>query len=212
MAVAVRGDAPTPLQGFEHVKRYWDAGLQRHVAKILPGEFVVSTADELLVTVLGSCVSACIRDSRAGVGGMNHFMLPSEGGHGSWGTAAGLGLATRYGTNAMEDLINHILKLGGRRERLEIKVCGGGRMLEGMRDIGQRNSEFVREYVANEHLQILAEDLDGDQPRKVYYDPATGRMRVKYLKAMHNDTINRREVSYRHRLTHEPVEGTVDLF
>jgi chemotaxis protein CheD len=115
---------------------------------------------EVVSTVLGSCVSACIRDTRLNVGGMNHFMLPLDASNGesAWGTAASA--ATRYGNVAMERLINDILKLGGRREDLEIKLVGGGRVLaEISTDIGARNIDFVRDYMREEGFKVFGEDL-----------------------------------------------------
>lgn len=119
-------DLPPALPGFEHVNRYWDVRMSLPAAKILPGEFYVSRTGEMIVTVLGSCVSACIRDRQLGIGGMNHFMLPHKGAHSTevWGSA--VSSASRYGNWAMEFLINEILKLGGRgvisRSRFSVAV------------------------------------------------------------------------------------------
>src|SRR5919109_1426996 len=129
---------PEPaLPQFAHITRYWDSEHTTFAARLMPGEYYVTRHREMIATVLGSCVSACIRDSRLGYGGMNHFMLPLDGSPGPsvWGAAASA--ATRYGNVAMERLINDILKLGGRREDLEIKLVGGGRVLAHMStDIG----------------------------------------------------------------------------
>ena len=128
------------LPGFDDVNRYWDKYHGKYVAKILPGECYVTTNDELVATVLGSCVSACIRDKVFGIGGMNHFMLPepSEHSHG-WG---GDNLNTRYGNWAMEALINEILKRGGRRGTLEVKLFGGGQIIENMTNTKSEFSSF----------------------------------------------------------------------
>lgn len=199
---------PPALPGFETINRYWDRTRQRFAAKILPGQYYVTTHDECIVTVLGSCVSACIRDPLFGVGGMNHFMLPS-------GTGAGdgwPGIATRYGNYAMEHLINVVLKHGGRREHLEIKVFGGGRILAQMTDIGRRNIEFIREYLHTEGLRIAAENLGDVHPRKVVYFPQTGKAQQKKLRSLHNDTLAEREKAYLHALENEPVTGDIELF
>lgn len=199
---------PPALRGFENINRYWDRTRQGFAAKILPGQYYVTTHDEYIVTVLGSCVSACIRDPLFGVGGMNHFMLPS-------GTGAGEGwpgVATRYGNYAMEHLINAILKHGGRREHLEIKVFGGGRILAQMTDIGRRNIEFIREYIHVEGLRIAAENLGDIHPRKVVYSPLTGKAQQKKLRSLHNGTVVEREKAYLHALDREPVAGEVELF
>lgn len=188
---------PPPLPGFEHINRYWDDAHGYIAAKVLPGEYYVTRADELVVTVLGSCVSACIRDPAAGVGGMNHFMLPADTGSpgGSWDPGTGV-TSTRYGTHAMQCLIDDIVRHGGARAGLEVKVFGGGRILAHMAGVGHRNAEFVRSYVEQAGLRMLASDLGGIHPRKVYYLPANGRVFVKRLLTLHNDTIAEREAAY----------------
>jgi len=194
----------------EHLSsnRYYDRNFQRNAAKILPGEYFVSESGMLLVTVLGSCVAACIRDSDAGVGGMNHFMLPDDGGRETVGTSA------RYGTYAMEVLINHLLKLGARRNRLEAKVFGGGAVLSSLTssNVGARNAEFVLDYLKTEKIPVVAKDLLDSYPRKVYYFPDTGRVLVKKLHRVHNETLFSRESDYKNRLSGSKVEGDVELF
>lgn len=200
------------LPGFEHINRYWDRSHGCVAAKILPGEYYVTGNDELLVTVLGSCVSACIRDPEAGVGGMNHFMLPADnGGRGSW-DAAGIDNSTRYGSHAMEKLINGILKHGGSRRNLEVKVFGGGKILAQMIDVGRKNIDFVLEYARTENLRLAASDLGDVHPRKVYYLPSTGKVYVKKLYKLHNDTIVEREKAYLQELARRRLEGDITLF
>ena len=206
------GALPPAPPGFGHVNRYWDPTRGCMAAKILPGEYYVTGADEVVVTVLGSCVAACIRDARTGVGGMNHFMLPlNEGGDDNW-SGTSLSTATRYGNVAMEYLINEVLKHGSERRRLEVKVFGGGRILREMTDIGRRNIEFVLDYVETEGLRLIARDLGGDCPRKVVYHPGSGRVQVKKLQSLRNETVLEREAAYMDELVTQPVEGSVDLF
>lgn len=195
--------------GFAHVNRYFDRLLDHVVVKILPGEYYVTTQGEAVVTVLGSCVSACIRDRRNGVGGMNHFMLP-ESFPGE--VLSANGRAERYGNIAMEQLVNSVLKAGGDRRELEVKVFGGGRVLAQMTDVGKRNIEFVRHYLQADHLAVTAEDLGDIYPRHVQYFPATGKVRVRQLRSMHNDTIVVRERGYLNKLKADPVTGGVELF
>lgn len=164
----------------------------------------------LLVTVLGSCVAACIRDRQTGVGGMNHFMLPDS----SQDADTMVGLPTRYGTYAMEVLINQIMKIGAKRSNLEAKIFGGGNVLRGftIANVGQKNANFVKEFLALEKIPIVAEDLLDIYPRKVYFFPQTGRVLVKKLKSVHNNTIVDREKDYSSRLRQSKVEGDVELF
>lgn len=187
---------------------YYDRNFKSQAAKILPGEYFVSDQDMLLVTVLGSCVAACIRDTDSGVGGMNHFMLPDDGGRGKVSSSA------RYGTYAMEVLINHLLKMGSRRNRLEAKVFGGGAVMASLSssNVGVRNAEFVLDYLKTEKIPIVAKDLLDSYPRKVYYFPATGRVLVKKLHRVHNETLFDRERDYKERLAGAAVEGDVELF
>lgn len=189
---------------------YYDRHFDKEAVKILPGEYYVTTGDKLIVTVLGSCVAVCLRDKYTGVGGMNHFLLPNDGSNDS-------GLLTesaRYGVYAMEILINHLLKLGANRNRLEAKVFGGGNVLRGMvlNNVGQRNAEFVLDYLHNEGIPIIAQDLLDEFPRKVYFFPDTGKVMVRKIKSVHNSTIIDRESEYRMRVKYAPKSGGVDLF
>jgi chemotaxis protein CheD len=201
------------LPEFKNFARHWDHVLKAHVVKILPGQYYVTRRKELLITTLGSCVSACIRDAKIGIGGMNHFMLPHkirlserEDEDSAWNVAA------RYGNFAMELLINAILRNGGKRTNLEIKVFGGARVLPHMRNIGGLNVEFIRKYLKTDGLPIVAEDLGGSQPRKVIYDPETGAVRVKKISPLKSSGIARREKAYKTDLEKKDIFGIVELF
>src|SRR5690606_1295420 len=134
---------PPTLPGFEQITRYWDTKNNIYAAKIIQGEYYVSINNELITTVLGSCVSACIRDKKAGIGGMNHFMLPGDKVSRDHWRSSPVSVAASYGTVAMERLINVILSHGGRRENLEAKLFGGGKVLNITTDVGKDNIEFV---------------------------------------------------------------------
>jgi chemotaxis protein CheD len=201
---------PDCLPGFEHVNRYWDKHQQIWAAKILPGEYYVTTTPgEAVATTLGSCVSACIRDKVFGIGGMNHFMLPV---HSTDASQDWLDEATRYGNFAMEYLINSILKAGGNRQNLEAKVTGGGNIIANMSNVGLKNGLFVLDYLARESIPIIANDLGDMHPRKVMYYPDTGRMRVKRLESIHNQTLIQREESYQEALDVPQGTGDIELF
>jgi chemotaxis protein CheD len=204
---------PKCLNGFEHINRFWDKTHDCFAAKILPGEFYVSVHGELIGTVLGSCVSACIRDPKAGIGGMNHFMLPMNKNE-SRSKILKDSDAARYGNFAMEILINEILKAGGKRRNLEIKLFGGGKVLSNMKtlNIGNKNIEFVRSYLYDEGLHVMAEDLGGLYPRKVLYMAATGKVKMKKLTTSHNNTVIRREAEYSRHLQVDKQSGDVELF
>jgi chemotaxis protein CheD len=200
---------PRALPGFENIRRYRDSAGQA-IAKLLPGDYYVTCEDEVLDTVLGSCVSACIRNPRTRIGGMNHFMLPRPSGQGkdTWDSVAGR--ATRYGSASMEQLINRILSAGGTRADLEVKVFGGGRVLASMTDVGNHNVAFVREYLKNEGLRIVAEDVGSTCPRHVQYYPVSGRVRVRHLSRAQE--VASKEQQYMRGLEKQPDAGSIDLF
>ncbi|MDX1694629.1 MAG: chemoreceptor glutamine deamidase CheD [Ketobacteraceae bacterium] len=210
---------PKPLRGFSHINRYWDKRQGVYAAKILPGQFYVSREGEMVVTVLGSCISACIRDPVNRVGGMNHFMLPIQRNNMSPSGVASLtpgsvSEAARYGNWAMEYLINEILKNGGERGNLEVKVFGGGKVLSHMNqiDVGKQNIDFVRLYLEQEGFRVAAHDVGGPFPRKVLYFTDTGSAKVRKLRSVSNETVYEREVSYQQNINSEPATGSIELF
>jgi len=189
---------------------YFDNNFDLDAAKILPGEYYVTQRDMVLVTVLGSCVTACIRDRQSGIGGMNHFMLPDA----NPDQDDPASLSARYGAYAMEVLINSLISLGAQRALLEAKLFGGGNVLPGMTmmNIGQRNADFALRFLDAEKIRVVARDLIDVYPRKVYFFPKTGKVLVKKLRKMHNETIYAREIEYSARLIKEEVAGDVELF
>jgi chemotaxis protein CheD len=187
--------------------KYFDRHYNLEGIKILPGEYHVSRSNIVLSTVLGSCVSACIRDPLAGVGGMNHFMLPESEMNAGTGSA-------RYGSYAMEVLLNDLLKNGGQRSRLEAKVFGGANVLRGftVNQVGSRNAEFVRNYLATERIAIAAEDLGDIYPRKVLYFPKSGKVMLRRLNAVQSGADLSQESAYRKRLDTQKIGGDIELF
>jgi chemotaxis protein CheD len=190
-------------------RRFFDTASGLWMVKVFPGEYYVTRkTDEMLVTILGSCVSACIRDPHAGIGGMNHFML-AEGAENGWGEDL---RSTRYGNFAMEKLINELIKAGCRRESLEIKVFGGGNVTDARNLIGTQNATFVRKYLSNEGLRWVAEDLGGPYPRRIQYNPQTGRVVRKLLNRTESAGIVREETQYASTLSKQKTTGEVELF
>jgi chemotaxis protein CheD len=191
-------------------RRWFDPTFKIMAVKVLPGEHYVSTAgQEMIVTVLGSCVAACVWDVRLKIGGMNHFMLPDSG------SDVPVDKAMRFGNFAMEELINDVLRRGGRRETLEIKVFGAGNVLPGMtaaNSVGDRNAQFVRRYLHEEGYTIAAEDLGGTHPRRIHFFPRMGKVVRLFLKKDVERAVVNREMSYRTRLQTVEVEGEVELF
>ncbi len=192
---------------FSHVRRMRDGRFPHEIASILPGEFFVSAEPMVVYTVLGSCISACIRDPIAGVGGMNHFMLPEPKGRDgpAWGEL------TRYGSFAMESLINGILKRGGIRSRLEVKLFGAGKIYEGNIDVGANNVAWVTQYLESEGLPVVKADLGDVFPRKVYYFTDSGRVLMKKIERLKNRTIVERETEYSVRLAQRKEQPAEDV-
>lgn len=161
---------------------YSDHHFQYDAVKVLPGEYFVTNEDIMVMTVLGSCISACIWDGRVRAGGMNHFMLPDGD------SADGFG---RYGSYAMELLINQMLKIGARRESMQAKVFGGAQVMAGFTsmNVGERNTKFVLDYLATERIPVVSQDVLDIHPRKVCFFPVTGKALVKRLAHSHPETL-----------------------
>jgi chemotaxis protein CheD len=189
---------------------YYDPHFEIEAVKLMPGEYYVTSRDMLLVTVLGSCVAACIRDRSSGIGGMNHFMLPQQKNDSGGPVSSSM----RYGAYAMEVMINQLLKSGARRANLECKLFGGGNVLRGftVTNVGERNVEFALDYLKTENIPVVSQDLLDIYPRKVYFFPRSGKVKMKMLRNVHNNTIIEREQEYSSRLKVADVQGDVELF
>lgn len=185
---------------------YSDHHFQYDAVKVLPGEYFVANEDIMVMTVLGSCISACIWDARVRAGGMNHFMLPdgdsSDGGG-------------RYGSYAMELLINQMLKMGARRETMQAKVFGGAQVMAGFTtmNVGERNTKFVLDYLATERIPVVSQDVLDIHPRKVCFFPVTGKALVKRLAHSHPETLAVEErKGNAATMARSTSGGSVDLF
>jgi chemotaxis protein CheD len=188
---------------------YYHPHFDAHIIKVMLGQHKVSTrVDEMLVTTLGSCVAACIRDPVSSVGGMNHFLLPEV----PDGTDDSTNAAARYGSVAMERLINDILAHGGRRSRLEVKVFGGAKVIDTSLDIGAKNAEFVLSYLRREGLTLVGQDLGGATARRIHYFPSNGRVLRRILRPEAMSETVSQELNFLSTLRHRPIEGDVELF
>lgn len=189
---------------------YWEPRLDAFVLNVQPGGFRVTRQGELVLgTLLGSCVSACISDPVAGVGGLNHFLLPDD--RGAPGPA---GQAARYGVHAMEVLINEVLKQGGARGRLEAKLFGGANVLalSGTDTVGERNRRFTLDFLGREGIPVTAHDLGGARARRVFFRPAANQVLVQVLGADDAEQVRREEVRLSRRASAQPSSGGVELF
>ena len=185
---------------------YFDPHFQYNAVKVLPGEYFVSNENLVIMTVLGSCISACLWDSRMRVGGMNHFMLPD-------GDA--LDVSGRYGSYAMELLINEMFKLGARRETMQAKIFGGAQVMHNFTtmNVGERNTDFVVNYLRAERIPVISEDVLDIYPRKVCYFPATGKAMVKRLAHTHPEKLVAQDKRGNAATVAQATSGgSVDLF
>lgn len=217
MAISLQldhGDSGRGGHQFSHLGRFWDKDNDVPAVRLQPGDFYVTTVSEMITTVLGSCISACIFDIENRVGGMNHFMLPMSGEHssGSW-DASNASVSNRFGNFAMENLINEILKAGGRRENLRVKLFGGGRVLKQDLDVSDRNIAFAESYIRSEGFSLLAKDLGGIWPRKVNFFPITGKAFVKRLSDHYLGKLEAIEKDYSQEISaKKDVSGGLELF
>lgn len=185
---------------------FFDAHTQSDAVKVLPGEYFVYHEDLLLTTTLGSCISVCLWERNARIGGMNHFMLPESQGAQDCG---------RYGAFAMELLINELQKKGAVRAALEAKVFGGGQVISGMTslNVGERNTEFVMNYLDRERIPVVSKDVLDIYPRKVGFFPASGRAMVKRLASGHPGAMIALDRTARQRaMAPDGAAGSIDLF
>lgn len=186
---------------------YFDAHFRFDAVKVLPGEYFVHDEEILITTTLGSCIAACLWDRQRRIGGMNHFMLPE-------GSADGSG-AGRYGAYAMELLINEMIRRGASRTTMEAKVFGGGAVISGMHtiNVGERNTQFVLDYLRTERIPVVSKDVLDVCPRKVCFLPETGKAMVKRLASTHVEALVAQERAAARTVA--PVAsagGSVDLF
>ena len=184
---------------------------KRDMMIIQPGEFYVTKKDEVIGTVLGSCISVCLRDGKAGVGGMNHFMLPGDFRVEDIFNSQ----SARYGMYAMELLLGEIIKLGGGREHLSAKVFGGGHVLSTVAasasSVPQSNIEFVKAFLSMEGIPVLSSDVGGVHGRKVLFLPKTGQVFVKKLVPEAEAKVFANEEKFKKTLT-QPKSEDVTLF
>lgn len=182
---------------------FYDAHFKNDAVKILPGEYFVHNEDMLIMTTLGSCIAACLYDRVAKVGGMNHFMLPD-----------GAGDSGRYGSYAMELLINEMMKRGAQRMTMEAKIFGGGNVVSGMTtmNVGERNTTFVTDYLKTERIPIVSKDVLDIYPRKVCFLPGSGKAMVKRLAPTNTDALVAQERAAAKAAPASSAAGSVDLF
>lgn len=202
-----------PLKGFEKVSRFWDSSRNTYTVKVKPGEYYASLMDEPISTTLGSCIAVCVRDTRFGIGGMNHFMLPDTTERDALENLDSG--SARYGSYAMEHLVNTLFAHGARKKDLEFKVFGGGAVLQSDTHIGESNIAFIRRYMRKEGYRVASEDLGGVVARKLVYFPISGRALIKHMRTDQTDlssVIRQEETHMRSLRNSARVSGDIELF
>jgi len=190
-------------------QRYFDQRIHEETVFVLPGHHHVQTSSKVPIsTLLGSCVAACIRDTISLSGGLNHFLLPKKA------EGSDEHLSTRYGVNAMEVLINDLLKNGSRKENLEAKIFGGANIIQtsAIETVGIQNGAFVKNYLKTENIPVLAEDLGGDFARRVYFFPNTGRVSVLRIAPSVVADVTRKELELQKISSAKQKMGGLELF
>jgi chemotaxis protein CheD len=185
---------------------------EQEVVTIHPGEFFATRDETIISTVLGSCIAVALYDPVSQAGGLNHFMLPGEMEPDDLTRDPN----AKYGMWAMELLVNELMKLGVRRGDIKAKVFGGGavlRFLDGsVSRIPQSNIDFAFEYLEKEGIPILASDVGGREPRKVFLFPRTGKVLLKRIGGSLANLVEKEEARYLTTIRTEAPEGEIVLF
>ncbi|MDN3612168.1 chemotaxis protein CheD [Vibrio ostreicida] len=209
--------ATKPKYENSHFNRFYHPQKEKHMIKVFPGGLYCTAEDEIIATGLGSCISACIWDEFAAVGGMNHFLLPfhNHSEINAWSPDEVVSVASRYGGHAMEMLINALISRGASRNRLKVKLFGGAQMLGRHSMIGEKNIAFILKYVEQEQLQVVAQDLGGIDPRKIMFDPLKGKAWLKRIPYNEVHHLQQQEDKYASELdkeSHRSHDDDVELF
>lgn len=208
----------TPKYENDHFNRFYHPTKEKHIVKLLPGGIYSTDAhDELIATGLGSCVAACMWDADAGIGGMNHFLLPfdSKSQLKSWKPEEVISTASRYGSYAMEMLLNAMIARGAKRASLQVKLFGGAQMLGRNSMVGEKNVAFILNYIQQEGMHVTGQDLGGLEPRKVIFDPISGKAWLKRIPFTEVHLLQHQEEKYASQLdreSHRPHDDDVELF
>ncbi|THB66081.1 MAG: chemoreceptor glutamine deamidase CheD [Gammaproteobacteria bacterium] len=192
---------------------YYDSRFKRTVHKLLPGQYTVVSGRDMIMTLLGSCVSVCIRDKNLGIGGMNHFMLAEDNreNNSNWIEMYDMS-STRYGSNAMELLINGLIKKGGNKNHFEAKIFGGASLISNISLIGSKNIALAKEYLKCENISLANSDVGGKFPRKIFFIPETGDVYVKKITSSETGIILEQEEKYSKNIKTDNAEGDIYFF
>lgn len=181
---------PIVIKSPSHVHKHFDSKLNKMIVTLSPGGLYITNNDELISTVLGSCISVCVRDTVNGIAAMNHFMVPDMSHENSQESNEEL---FRYGRYSMDYMLKQLYSLGAVTNMLEVKVFGGGAIISSVGDVGNDNINFINRYLINHQLISTNQDMGGELPRKVKFFVKTGKVYVKHMRALHKCVVAARE-------------------
>lgn len=200
------------IPGREHAggRSYFDARFEATVVPVPPGGHAITGKEaEMLSTLLGSCIAVCLRDERKRLGGINHFMLPAM----AEGQSASRD-AMLYGNTAMEVLINALMRAGCERRNLEAKVFGGAKIAAvfDQSGIGDRNAQFAEEFLNHEKIPIRSRDTGGSSPRRILFEPWSGRVLVQHIDPLATAELARSEARHQAAISVRRAASVVEMF
>ena len=197
---------------YDGIKRYYDQNMEMTVIKLMTGDcYWTAEPREMIVTILGSCISVCMWDDEKNIGGMNHILLPGEVQIAALNNKNVLEYPSRYGAYAMEELINGILKLGGNKSNLKAKVFGGGNVINNSAMIGDKNIAFARSYLNQENIPLISEDVGGNTARRLHFFPETGKAMIRKLRRKEDLVIVEKEKEYQKTLVEDKEQEKTDV-
>ena len=194
------------------VSRFWDPVLGSYVTRVQPGFYTLAQGTEVVMTTVGAGICACVRDPELRIGGLAHFLLPTEDGASEAWNGTAVSTIMRFGNVAMEYLITAVCKMGGRRDRLELMVFGGANLATHMSDVAERHVAFIQAYAETEELPVIEQDTGNSYAREVAYYPGMGTVRVRALTRPAAQDIIEREQIYLCALAKVPSSDDVTLF
>jgi chemotaxis protein CheD len=200
-----RGAAPAG-----HGRSYFDARFDALVHPVAPGAHAINGKPaEMLSTVLGSCIAVCLRDEQRRIGGINHFMLPALADGQIQNRDAML-----YGDTAMEVLINALMRAGCDRRNLEAKVFGGARIAAAFDQsaIGERNAQFAVDFLSHEKIPVRSRDTGGSSPRRILFEPWSGRALVQHIDPLATADLARTEARHQAAISVRRTASIVEMF
>lgn len=197
---------PASLFGSQHLDVYWRERWKCYGVSIKQGDYCVTDQPIVITTILGSCISVCLYDKSTGFGGMNHFMLPKKN------DDKDMYRPFRYGVFSMEQMVNQFLKQGSNKAHLQAKVIGGAKMMGELSKIGQLNIDFIMQYLSDEKLPLVSQDLGGDQGRKLAFFPNSGRLLVSKIAQIENSKLIERETKIFNKDEQLITQHGVELF